>query len=85
MAITGDFTVRPNGAPETSFTKDGVTTEKRVPTLQVWVNGSPVFDAPSEDIGEVPTYTVSEQALVYRDRVLAKRAVEAQAGDDTPI
>jgi hypothetical protein len=85
MQITGDFTVRPNGAPEVSFTKDGAEVAKRVPTQQVWVNGKPIFDAPSGDIGEVPTYTVSEQAIAYRDRVLAKRAVEAQAGDDTPI
>lgn len=85
MAITGDFTVRPAGTPETSFTKDGVTTEKRVPTLQVWVNGTPMFDAPASDIGEAPTFTVSEQAEQYRQRVLAKRASEAQAGDDTPL
>ena len=85
MAVTGEFTVRPNGEVETSFTRDNVVTLKNVPTQQVWVNGTPVFDAPASDIGEVPTYTVSEQALVYRDRVLAKRAVEAQAGDDTPI
>lgn len=85
MAITGEFSVRANGAPEVSFTKDGVVVLKNVPTQQVWVNGTPTFDAPSGDIGEVPTYTVSEQALVYRDRVLAKRAESAQAGDDTPI
>jgi len=85
MAVTGEFSVRPNGAPETSFTKDGAEVAKRVPTQQVWVNGKPVFDAPSEDIGETPTYTVSEQAEAYRQRVLAKRASEAQAGDDTPI
>ena len=85
MAVTGEFTVRPNGEVETSFTRDNVVTLKNVPTQQVWVTGTPVFDAPASDIGEVPTYTVSEQALVYRDRVLAKRAVEAQAGDDTPI
>ena len=85
MAITGEFSVRANGAPEVSFTKDGVVVLKNVPTQQVWVNGTPTFDAPSGDIGEVPTYTVSEQALVYRDRVLAKRAESAQTGDDTPI
>ena len=85
MAVTGEFSVRPNGAPETSFTKDGAEVAKRVPTQQVWVNGTPTFDAPSGDIGEVPTYTVSEQAIAYRDRVLAKRASEAQTGDDTPI
>jgi hypothetical protein len=85
MAITGDFTVRPNGAPEVSFTKDGAEVTKRVPTQQVWVNGTPVFDAPSEDIGQAPVYTVSEQAEQYRQRVLAKRAEQAQAGDDTPI
>jgi hypothetical protein len=70
---------------ETSFTKDGAEVAKRVPTQQVWVNGKPVFDAPSEDIGETPTYTVSEQAEAYRQRVLAKRAESAQTGDDTPI
>jgi hypothetical protein len=85
MAVTGEFTVRPNGEVETSFTRDNVVTFKNVPTQQVWVNGKPVFDAPSEDIGEVPTYTVSEQAEAYRQRVLAKRAQQAQAGDDTPI
>ena len=85
MAITGEFSVRPNGAPEVSYTKDGAEILKRTPTQQVWVNGTPVFDAPASDIGEVPTYTVSEQALVYRDRVLAKRAESAQTGDDTPI
>jgi hypothetical protein len=85
MAITGEFSVRPNGAPEVSFIKDGAEVAKRVPTQQVWVNGTFVFDAPSEDIGEAPTYSVSEQAIAYRDRVLAKRAQQAQAGDDTPI
>ena len=85
MAITGEFSVRANGEPETSYTKDGLTFLKKVATQQVWVNGSPVFDAPASDIGEVPTYTVSEQAEAYRQRVLAKRAVEAQAGDDTPL
>ena len=85
MAITGEFSVRANGEAETSYTKDGLTFLKKVATQQVWVNGTPTFDAPSGDIGEVPTYTVSEQALAYRDRVLAKRASEAQAGDDTPL
>ena len=85
MALTGEFSVRPNGEIESSYTKDGVVMLKNVPTQQVWVNGTFVFDAPASDIGEVPTYTVSEQALVYRDRVLAKRAESAQAGDDTPI
>jgi hypothetical protein len=85
MAITGEFTVRPNGEIESSYTKDGVVMLKNVPTQQVWVNGTFVFDAPSEDIGEAPTYSVSEQAIAYRDRVLAKRTQQAQAGDDTPI
>ena len=85
MAITGEFSVRANGAPEVSFTKDGVVVLKNVPTQQVWVNGTFVFDAPSGDIGEAPTFSVSEQAIQYRDRVLAKRAQQAQTGDDTPI
>jgi hypothetical protein len=85
MALTGDFTVRPNGEIESSYTKDGVVMLKNVPTQQVWVNGTFVFDAPSENIGEAPTYSVSEQAEQYRQRVLAKRAESAQAGDDTPI
>ena len=85
MAITGEFTVRANGEVESSYTKDGVVMLKNVPTQQVWVNGTFVFDAPSEDIGEAPTYSVSEQAIAYRQRVLAKRAQQAQAGDDTPI
>ena len=58
MAITGEFTVRPNGEVESSYTKDGVVMLKNVPTQQVWVNGTFVFDAPSEDIGEAPTYSV---------------------------
>lgn len=85
MSIAGEFTIRPAGEVEASYTKDGLTFLKQVPTQQVWVNGKPVFDAPASDIGEVPTYTVSEQAEAYRQRVLAKRASEAQAGDDTPL
>ena len=85
MAMKGDFTVRPAGEIESFFVKDGVEHAKRTPTQQVWVNGSPVFDAPASDIGEAPTFTVSEQASAYRQRVLAKRAVEAQTGDDTPL
>lgn len=85
MAITGEFSVRANGEVEASFTKDGVVVLKNVPTQQVWVNGTFVFDAPASDIGEAPTFSVSEQAVAYRQRVLAKRAEQAQTGDDTPI
>lgn len=84
MAVTGEFTIRPAGEVEASFTKDGVTTEKRVPTQQVWVNGKPVFTAPASDIGEAPEYSVTEEALAYAERVRAKRA-SANAGDDTPL
>ena len=85
MSVSGEFTVRANGEPETSYTKDGLTFLKKVATQQVWVNGNPVFDAPASDIGEAPTFSVSEQAVQYRQRVLAKRASEAQTGDDTPL
>lgn len=84
MTIAGDFSVRPAGDIETSFTQNGVTVEKRVPTQQVWVNGSPVFDAPASDIS-APEFTVSEQATAYRLAVLAKRAANAQTGDSSPL
>lgn len=85
MQVVGDFTVRPAGDIESSFVKDGVEHAKKVPTQQVWVNGTPVFDAPADADIEAPTYSVSEQALAFAEKVRAKRAAAAQSGDSSPL
>lgn len=83
--VVGDFTIRANGAVETTYTTaDGEVVTKRVPTQAIWLNGAVRFEAPSLEQLEPASFSVAEEMAAYAEAWRAKQASAptAPATDD---
>lgn len=64
------------GPVETSYERNGVVTELKVPRKQVFLGGAITFDEPESEPLAPMTVTVTDKAKAYRKAYLAKRSTD---------
>ena len=67
---------------ETTYTKDGVVTELKVPKRQVFLGGKVTVDAPASDPVPTAEFSVTDEARVYASRVDAKAIASTDMSAD---
>lgn len=67
------------GKVETTYVKDGVTVDLKVPKVQLFLGGQITVDAPDSEPVPEATFVVSDQARAYREAYLAKHSGQSDS------